>query len=114
MGRSVQSGSVKTDRYRFCVDRTAAKLSYLHIRNKWTFASNIYAGKVDYDRANPVFGKRIDANEFGVNASFFLNRIFGVEDLTWLVSGSYGVSDSDIDFFKKDINSVSTALVYNF
>lgn len=95
-------------------DRTAAKVSYLHIQNQWTFATNIYAGKVDYDRANPVFGKRIDTNEFGVNASFFLNSIFGVEDLTWLVSGSYAVSDSDIDFFKKDMNSVSTALVYDF
>lgn len=107
-------GKVDLDGEAMAQDRTSARLTYIHIEKAWALSSNVFAGTVNYDKANPVFGKKADADEFGINASFFLNNIFGVEHLTSVTSASYSVSDSDIDFFKQDVNSVSTALLYQF
>lgn len=90
------------------------KLSYLYNSEGWSFVSNAFGGVVKYDEANPVFNKKADSNEFGINASLFLNNIFEVKGLSLLVSSSYAVSDSDIKFLKQSINTYSVGALYRF
>ncbi|WP_217529549.1 DUF2860 family protein [Vibrio metschnikovii] len=90
------------------------KLSYLYNNEKWSFVSNAFGGVVSYDEVNPIFNKKADSNEFGINASFFLNNIFEIKNLSLLVSSSYAVSDSDIKFLKQSIHTHSVAFLYSF
>lgn len=88
------------------------KVSYLHNNKSWSFVSNIFGGKIAYEKVNPIFKKKADSNEFGINASFFLNNIFDIQGLSWFLSSSYAISDSDIDFYTQSVHSHSTGLLY--
>ena len=94
--------------------RTSAQLTYALLQTKYSLVSNFLVAKVDYDEANPLFGREADADEWGVNVNFFWHRLWNVDQLSALFSVAYGESDSKVNFFDTDLNRASVGLLYKF
>ncbi|MGL5293482.1 MAG: DUF2860 family protein [Aeromonas sp.] len=95
-------------------DKTKFQLSHGYNTNQWSLVSNISIGQTSYDKANPIYGKKADSNEFGISSTFFWHQLFNVQGLSGLISASYSESDSDINFYDSYVTSLNTGLVYNF
>lgn len=94
--------------------RTGAQLTYALLQPKYSLITNFMVAKVDYDEANPVFGKATDADEWGVNVNFFWNKLWNVDQLSAIFSVAYGESDSDVNFYDTDLTNASVGLLYKF
>ena len=99
-----------------CMTKIEAALKGLNGVNKDSLnvSFNTSKAKVDYDEANPVFGKATDADEWGVNVNFFWNKLWNVEQLSAIFSVAYGESDSDVNFYDTDLTNASVGLLYKF
>jgi len=93
---------------------TGLQLTYAKRGPQWSIVSNVYAGKRNYDEANPIFGQSADANEFAINGTFFWHSLFGVKDLAATFTAAYSTANSDISFYDSQATRVSTGLLYNF
>lgn len=101
------------------LDGAAERSDTLHLQlthalrgPQWSLVSNLYGGWRHYDEANPIYGQKADANEWGASSTFFWHRLFGVEPLSVFVSASWGSADADIDFYDSTMLAVSTGLMY--
>ena len=95
-------------------ERFGGQLTYALQTRKFTLVSNMLLNRVEYDGVNPVFDQTVEADEWGLNATFMWHQLMGVEKLSGLVSASYGESDANVDFFDTDLTSISTGLLYRF
>lgn len=95
-------------------NRFGGQLTYSMLTRKFSLITNMLMNRVEYDGVNPVFGQTVDANEWGLNATFMWHQLMGVDKLSALVSASYGKSDANVDFFDTDLSSISTGLLYRF
>ncbi|WP_310597978.1 DUF2860 family protein [Aeromonas aquatica] len=95
-------------------DSKGLQLTYAKRGPQWSFVSNAYFGKRDYDEANPLFGQRADADELALTGTFFWHRLLGVKDLSGTVTIAYSQADADIAFYDTQTSSLSTGLLYNF
>ncbi|MGY3858852.1 DUF2860 family protein [Aeromonas intestinalis] len=93
---------------------TGLQLTYAKRGPQWSFVTNGYLGKRDYDEANPIFGQTADADEMALSGTFFWHSLLGVKDLSGVITASYSQADSDIDFYDNKTTSFSTGLLYNF
>ncbi|HGY0993130.1 DUF2860 family protein [Aeromonas salmonicida] len=93
---------------------TGLQLTYAKRGPQWSIVSNVYAGKRNYDEANPIFGQSADANEFAINGTFFWHSLLGVKDLAATFTAAYSTANSDISFYDSQATRVSTGLLYNF
>lgn len=95
-------------------DAWAAQLSYTYLNGPWLFVSNVLYGQSEYDKPNPLYGKRQDADTFAVDATvlYTLPTASG----RWQASGSIfiGESDSDIKFHDNELTQVAFGIIYNF
>ncbi|MFR9719138.1 DUF2860 family protein [Aeromonas diversa] len=94
-------------------DTTRLQLTYSQRNSQWSVIGNAYGGWRNYDEANPIYGRKADANEWGLNGTVFWHRLFGVDKLSSFVSAAWNGSDSDIDFYDSDMLSLSTGLMYS-
>lgn len=94
--------------------RLTGQLTHSLRTPQYSLISNLFAGTLRYDQANPVFDRKADANEYGVNVNFFWHRLAGVAQLSGILSATYGKSDSDIDFFDSELSQVSAGVLYSF
>ncbi len=95
-------------------DRYRAKVSYGYNTPQWSITANAFVGATDYDKANPVYGKKADSDDYGLGVTFYWHQLFGVEKLTGLVGAAYMESDSDVDFYDANLSNISTGLLYKF
>lgn len=95
-------------------DSKGLQLTYAKRGPQWSFVSNAYLGKREYDEANPLFGQRADADELALTGTFFWHRLLGVKDLSGTLTLVYSQADSDIDFYDTRTSTLSTGLLYNF
>lgn len=95
-------------------DRTQLQLSYAYQGAQWSLTSNVFAAQRNYDTENPIYNQQADADEYGLNATFFWHQLMGVKPLSGFVSASYAKSNSDIAFYDTQVSSVGTGLIYNF
>lgn len=93
---------------------TGLQLTYAKRTSQWSIVSNLYAGRRQYDEANPLFGQHADASEFALNGTFFWHNLFGVKPLSATLTLAYSSADSDIDFYDSQASRFSTGLLYNF
>ncbi|WP_279496432.1 DUF2860 family protein [Aeromonas veronii] len=90
------------------------QLTYAKTSPRWSFVSNLYLGKRDYDEANPLFGQRADSSDMAIDATLFWHQLFGIVPLSALLSASYANADSEIDFYDIRSTSMTTGLLYRF
>jgi len=92
----------------------ALQMTYSYLGAKWTFVTNAIYGQSEFDKANPLYGRRQDADSFVVDATV-LYRL-PTESGRWqaVASAFWGESDSDINFHDNEINSVNLGLIYYF
>lgn len=95
-------------------DRFSGQLSYAWMQPKYSLVTNLVVNQLQYDEVNPVFGEKVDATEWGLNANFFWNKLAGVDKLSAVFSASYGESDANVDFFDSDMTRISAGLLYKF
>nr|MBP8218916.1 DUF2860 family protein [Aeromonas sp.] len=51
---------------------------------------------------------------WALNATFMWHQLLDVDQLSGLVSASYGESDANVGFFDTDLSQVSAGLLYRF
>lgn len=95
-------------------DRISGQLSYALMQAQYTLITNLVVNQLQYDEVNPVFGEKVDATEWGLNANFFWNKLAGVDKLSAVFSASYGESDANVDFFDGDMSRLRAGLLYKF
>jgi hypothetical protein len=90
------------------------QLTYAKTSPRWSFVSNIYLDKRDYDEANPLFGQYVDSHDMAIDATLFWHQLFGIVPLSVLLSGSYATANSEIDFYDIRATSMTMGLLYRF
>lgn len=95
-------------------DRTAFQLTYALQQAQYSLVTNFFAGQVEYNAVNPVFGRTVKADEWGVNANLFWHNLWNVKPLSAVFSASYGSSDANVDFFDTELSRISAGLMYKF
>jgi len=91
-----------------------AKLTYSYFATDWTLVtSGTYFSK-DFDKANPVYDKKVDDDGYALAVSGFYKVGWG--DGNWQLFGSlvYADNDSDVDFHDTSIFSANLGVAYFF
>ena len=95
-------------------DEYALQLSYSYILPRWVFVANLLYSESSFDRTNPLYGRKEDADTTAIDASV-LYRL-PVDGGRWQLLGGlfWGDLDSDIDFHDTRLNQVLLGVIYNF
>ena len=95
-------------------DAWAAQLSYAYLQPPFTFVGNVIYGQSEYDKPNPLYGRRQDADTFGIDATLLYT--LPTESQRWQLTGSifWGESDSDIRFHDNELSQFVLGVIYNF
>ena len=95
-------------------DAYALQFSYSYLTPKWIVVTNAVYSQSSFDRANPLYGKKQDADTLALDASV-LYRL-PIEGGRWQVLGSvfWAESDSDINFHDSKLNQILFGVIYNF
>jgi hypothetical protein len=99
--------AVSGDTYEF-------QLSWLMTDGEMALVVNGIYGQRDYDAANPIYGRKADADNFAINA--FLVYPLPWKSRRWALTTMvlWAKDDSNIDFYDSRIFSVMTGLTYRF
>jgi hypothetical protein len=89
-------------------------LNYRYDVEKFAFSLNGYYGYADYDKENPIYGKTREDDRYGFSVLGFYKHIFGVEGLHLNATVSLNRSDSNIDFYKSEVDLYALSLFYAF
>ena len=89
-------------------------LNYRFDVPKFAFAVNGYYGYADYDKRNPIFGKTREDDRYGFSLLGFYKRFLGVEGLALNATVTINRSDSNIDFYKSEVDLYALSLFYRF
>ncbi len=89
-------------------------LNYRYDVEKFAFAVNGYYGYADYDKSNPIFGKTREDDRYGFSLLGFYKRFLGVEGLALNGTVTINRSDSNIDFYKSEVDLYAVSLLYTF
>ncbi len=89
-------------------------LNYRFDVEKFAFAVNGYYGYADYDKRNPIYGKTREDDRYGFSLLGFYKHIFDVEGLHLNATVTINRSDSNIDFYKSEVDLFALSLFYAF
>lgn len=95
-------------------DKTTLQLTYGYNNPQWSIISNFFRSQLKYDETNPIYEKKADGSELGINGTFFWHNFAGITSLNGFISASYSKSDSDIIFYDSYVKSLNTGLLYRF
>ena len=95
-------------------DAWAIQLSYAYFQPPWTFVGNALYGQSEYDKPNPLYGRRQDADTVSLDATALYT--LPTESKRWQLTGSvfWGDSDSDIRFHDNELTQIAVGFIYNF
>jgi hypothetical protein len=95
-------------------DTYAFQLSYSYLSPSWIFIGNALYGESSFDRNNPLYGRKQDAESVVFDATL-LYRL-PIQGGRWQVFGSvfWGDADSDINFHDTEIEQFFLGVIYNF
>ena len=88
--------------------------NYRFDAEKFAISVNGYYGYADYDKSNPLFGKTREDDRYGFSVLGFYKHIFGVQGLHLNPLVTINRSDSNIDFYKSEVDLFALSLLYNF
>ncbi len=95
-------------------DAWALQLAYAYLRPPWAIVGNLLYGESEYDRPNPLYGRRQDADTLSIDASVLYT--LPTESGRWQLTGSFfwGESDSNISFHDNELSQIAVGFIYNF
>lgn len=95
-------------------DVWAVQLSYSYLQPGWILVANALYGGSSYDKANPLYGRRQDADTVALDATILYS--LPSESRRWQLTGGvfWSESDSDIRFHDNELNQVFLGIIYNF
>jgi hypothetical protein len=83
------------------------QLVYAYLGNPIVFTGNVFYGKADYDKKNPIFDKSQDDDRYGIQGALYYKnpwdwRLFGSNPMSFFVGAAYAYTDSNIDFYDQE------------
>jgi hypothetical protein len=95
-------------------DGWRAQLSYAYATPGYTVVATGAFGQRNRDEANPLYGRRTDANQSALELTCFYR--LPIEGGRWQAVGGllWGDDDSDVDFQDSEVASMSLAVMYRF
>lgn len=83
------------------------QLTYAYLGNPVAFTGNVFFGKADYDKKNPIFGKTENDDRYGVQGTLYYQnpwdwRLFGSKPMSFYVGAAYARTDSNINFYDQE------------
>ncbi|MFV8817120.1 DUF2860 family protein [Haliea sp. E17] len=96
-------------------DGYGASLNYIYLHNpRWRWVFNVAYQDMEYDRSNPVYGERDDAQRFGASATVFYSAPFGWEPWALNLTAGYFTEDHDIEFYDASVTAFTVGLFRRF
>lgn len=99
--------AVSGDTYEF-------QLSWLATDGRMLLAVNGFFGQRDYDQPNPIYGRKADSDNLGLNAFFVYPLPVASGRWAWTTLVLWAEEDSNIDFYDTRILSFMTGPTYRF
>ena len=96
-------------------DGYGASLNYIFLQDqrlRWVF--NVAYQTHDYDKVNPVYGQRDDANQYGISATAFYSAPFGWKPWALNATAAYFKENHDIDFYDTSVAAFTVGLFRRF
>lgn len=95
-------------------DAWAAQISYTYLSGPWIFVGNVLYGQSEYDRMNPLYDERQDADTLAIDGTLLYT--LPTKSGRWQATGSLfiGESDSDIKFHDNELRQAAVGILYNF
>jgi len=95
-------------------NQTQGQLTHVYLGERFTLASNVFVGKQDYDKKNPVFNKDRNDDILGLGFVLFDKKIFNSKN--WVGQGTlvWYQQDSNIDFYYQSSTFVGIGAQYRF
>jgi hypothetical protein len=95
-------------------DFRSLKLTYSYLGETWTIVGTGLVFQKDHDRANPVYGRKIDEDGYALSLALF--RRLDIGDGRWRAFGifAYADSDSDVDFHDTTATAANLGVAYFF
>ncbi len=89
-------------------------MTYSYLSATWIVVANALYGESSYDKANPLYGIKQDADTRALDATM-LYRL-PTESGRWqlMANAVWAESDSDIHFHDNKITQVALGVIYNF
>ncbi|MDR9827654.1 DUF2860 family protein [Vibrio sp. FNV 38] len=91
-----------------------AQVSYLKPDPSYVWAVTGFLSHREYDKPNPIFGRKPDSNGFGISGSLLLHKPFQTPNINLLFGLAWVQEDSDVSFYDNDIMAASASVLYNF
>jgi hypothetical protein len=95
-------------------DGYVGSVNWMKVTGNWRFVTNLSYGQFEADKANPVFNKAADFDQYGASLTTFYASPFGWEGWNANLGIAYGLEDNDIDFFENELTMITAGMLYRF
>ncbi len=96
-------------------DGYGASLNYIYLHNpRWRWVFNVAYQEMEFDKRNPVYGERDEAERYGASVTLFYSAPFGWEPWALNVTAGYFEEDHDIDFYDASVSALTIGLFRRF
>ncbi|MFV0276140.1 MAG: DUF2860 family protein [Parahaliea sp.] len=82
--------------------------------SRWRWVLNASYATLDNKESNPIYGKKDEADRFGVSVSAFYKEPLGWQDWALSLALSYHDIDHDIDFYDTSLSAATIGLFRQF
>jgi len=82
--------------------------------NTWRWVFNASYASLDFNRANPIYGKKDSEDRYGLSATVFYADPFGLKKWALNFTGAYYEADHDLDFYDSSAGLVSVGMFRKF
>jgi len=94
-------------------------LTYTYMDDPITFTVTGTIGQAEYDKRNPIYGKKQDDDIYGVNATIYYKnpwgwRVGNSKPVNLYVMGLYAERSADIDFYYEKASMVSAGMMFRW
>jgi len=81
--------------------------AYFNRNNPFSFTGNAFIGQADYDKRNPIYGKKQDDDRYGIQGTLYWENpwkwsLFGSNPMNFFIGGAYAKTDANIDFYDQE------------
>ena len=94
--------AMKNDAYDFQLT-----YAYLNRDSPFSFTGNAFIGQAEYDKRNPIYGKKQDDDRYGIQGTLYWENpwgwsLAGSRPMNFFIGGAYAKTDANIDFYDQE------------
>lgn len=95
------------------------QMTYIYLGNSLGLVLNGLVGRADYDKTNPIYGKKQEDEMYGANIQVIYRnpfgwKPFGHENFSVYALGSYLLNNANIDFYDTEIMAGIAGVMFRF